>query len=134
MTDPRLSMQIRPQVQAFFDPATNTISYVVQDPASSACAVVDSVMDIDYAAGRITHDSADRIIAYIRAQNLTLEWIIETHVHADHLSAAPYIQAQLDEHGINAQIQARQLYHDREEVTVHVRRLWAAVGGRRDER
>ena len=94
MTNP-IDMSLHPKVEAFFDAATNTISYVVQDPASSACAVVDSVMDIDYAAGRITHDSADKIIAHIRSHNLTLEWIIETHVHADHLSAAPYIQGQL---------------------------------------
>ncbi|MGR3570472.1 MBL fold metallo-hydrolase [Brevirhabdus sp.] len=85
----------RPQVDAFFDPATNTISYVVSDPATRACAVIDSVMDIDYAAGRITYGHADRIIAHIRDAGLTLEWIIETHVHADHLSAAPYIQQQL---------------------------------------
>jgi glyoxylase-like metal-dependent hydrolase (beta-lactamase superfamily II) len=87
-----VEMSLHPKVEAFFDPATNTISYVVQDPASAACAVIDSVMDIDYAAGRITHDSADRIIDYIRENNLRLEWIIETHVHADHLSAAPYLQ------------------------------------------
>jgi glyoxylase-like metal-dependent hydrolase (beta-lactamase superfamily II) len=86
---------IRPEVKGFFDPATNTISYVVKDPASTACAVVDSVMDIDYAAGRITYDHADEIIAHIKAQGLTLEWLIETHVHADHLSAAPYIQKSL---------------------------------------
>jgi glyoxylase-like metal-dependent hydrolase (beta-lactamase superfamily II) len=90
-----VDMTCHPEVTAFFDPATNTISYVVKDPASTSCAVVDSVMDIDYAAGRITHDSADRIIDHIRAQGLSLEWIIETHVHADHLSAAPYIQQQL---------------------------------------
>jgi glyoxylase-like metal-dependent hydrolase (beta-lactamase superfamily II) len=95
MTDYPINMTVKPQVQAFFDPATNTISYVVQDPASKSCAVIDSVMDIDYAAGRITYDHADAIIAYIRAQGLTLEWIIETHVHADHLSAAPYIQTAL---------------------------------------
>ncbi len=87
-----VDMTCHPEVTAFFDPATNTISYVVKDPASNACAVVDSVMDIDYAAGRITHDSADRIIDHIRTLGLSLEWIIETHVHADHLSAAPYIQ------------------------------------------
>ena len=92
MTDYPLNMTVRPKVEPFFDPATNTISYVVRDPASDACAVVDSVMDIDYAAGRITHDSADRIIAYIREHGLRLDWIIETHVHADHLSAAPFIQ------------------------------------------
>lgn len=90
-----VNMALRPQVQAFFDPATNTISYVVKDPASNACAVIDSVMDIDYAAGRITYDHADEIIAYIQDNDLKLEWLIETHVHADHLSAAPYIQGKL---------------------------------------
>jgi len=88
-------MQTRPEVQPFFDEATNTISYIVRDPGSDACAVIDSVMDIDYAAGRITSDHADRMIAAIREQGLRLEWIIETHVHADHLSAAPYIQEKL---------------------------------------
>lgn len=88
-------MTVKPDVTAFFDAPTNTISYVVKDPASQACAVVDSVMDIDYAAGRITYEGADRIIAHIRSQELRLEWLIETHVHADHLSAAPYIQSQL---------------------------------------
>ena len=95
MTDYPITLSVRPEVEAFFDPATNTISYVVKDPASTACAVIDSVMDIDYAAGRITYDHADRIIDFIRARDLTLQWIIETHVHADHLSAAPYIQAAL---------------------------------------
>jgi len=95
MTDYPIDMNIKPEVKAFFDAATNTISYVVRDPSSNACAVIDSVMDIDYAAGRITYDHADAMIAYIRDQNLSLEWIIETHVHADHLSAAPYIQAAL---------------------------------------
>ncbi len=94
-----------PDVTGFFDPATNTISYVVADPASGACAVIDPVMDIDYAAGRITHDSSDRIIAHIRDNGLTLEWVIESHVHADHLSGAPYIQQQLGgKIGIGAKI------------------------------
>jgi len=84
-----------PEVLAFFDAPTNTISYIVRDPNSNSCAVVDSVMDIDYAAGRITHDGADRIIQTIQDKGWTLEWIIETHVHADHLSAAPYIQKKL---------------------------------------
>ncbi|PIE09118.1 MAG: MBL fold metallo-hydrolase [Rhodobacterales bacterium] len=92
---PRPDMQIRPEVTPFFDPATHTISYVVKDPASRACAVVDSVMDIDYFAGRITYENADRIIDFIRENDLKLEWLIETHVHADHLSAAPYIQREL---------------------------------------
>lgn len=91
----KVDLSIKPEVKGFFDPATNTISYVVKDPASTACAIVDSVMDIDYAAGRITYDHADQLIAYVRDKGLTLEWLIETHVHADHLSAAPYIQRQL---------------------------------------
>nr|WP_306267696.1 MBL fold metallo-hydrolase [Pararhizobium sp. IMCC3301] len=90
-----LDMSVRPEVTAFFDDATNTISYVVNDPGSNACAVIDSVMDIDYAAGRLTYDHADKIISFITDNSLTLEWIIETHVHADHLSAAPYIQQKL---------------------------------------
>jgi glyoxylase-like metal-dependent hydrolase (beta-lactamase superfamily II) len=88
-------MAVRPEVEGFFDEATNTISYLVRDPDSDACAVIDTVMDIDYAAGRITYGHADRIIARIREKGLQLEWLIETHVHADHLSAAPYIQDQL---------------------------------------
>ena len=89
------NLSTKPQVKGFFDPATNTISYVVKDPQSQSCAVVDSVMDIDYAAGRITHENADEIIEYISSNGLTVEWIIETHVHADHLSAAPYLQEKL---------------------------------------
>jgi glyoxylase-like metal-dependent hydrolase (beta-lactamase superfamily II) len=94
MTYP-VNMDVKPEIKAFFDEATNTISYVVKDPDSNSCAVVDSVMDIDYAAGRITYDHADEMIAYIESNGLKLEWIIETHVHADHLSAAPYIQQRL---------------------------------------
>ncbi len=86
---------LKPEITAFFDADSNTISYVVKDPSSTACAVIDSVMDIDYAAGRISSDHADKIIAYIEDTGLTLEWLIETHVHADHLSAAPYIQQKL---------------------------------------
>ncbi|MBO6638421.1 MAG: MBL fold metallo-hydrolase [Roseitalea sp.] len=88
-------MQVKPDVTAFFDPQTNTISYVVKDPASQACAIVDSVLDIDYAAGRLAYDSADKIIEHVKANDLTVAWIIETHVHADHLSAAPYLQEKL---------------------------------------
>ncbi|SDR47139.1 MBL fold metallo-hydrolase [Pseudovibrio sp. Tun.PSC04-5.I4] len=95
MTDYPVNMAVKPDVKAFFDPATNTISYVVKDPASDAVAVIDSVMDIEYAAGRITYDNADEIIAYVQGNNLSVEWLIETHVHADHLSAAPYIQGKL---------------------------------------
>lgn len=98
-------MGVRPEVEGFFDAATNTISYVVRDPASDACAVIDSVLDLDYAAGRIRHDGADRIAAHIEARGLRVEWIIETHVHADHLSAAPYLQERLGGRiGIGARI------------------------------
>ena len=89
------NLEIKPEVTPFFDSETNTITYVVKDPGSDACAVVDSVMDIDYFAGRITYDNADKVIEYIRENGLQLEWLIETHVHADHLSAAPYIQQEL---------------------------------------
>jgi glyoxylase-like metal-dependent hydrolase (beta-lactamase superfamily II) len=92
MTDFPVDMTVKPEVTAFFDDATNTISYVVKDPNSTSCAIIDSVMDIDYFAGRITYDHADKMIAFVRDNGLTLEWQIETHVHADHLSAAPYIQ------------------------------------------
>ncbi len=91
----RDTVTLKPEVKAFFDEATNTISYVVKDPTSNACAVVDSVLDFDYAAGRISYESADEIIRYIEENDLELEWLIETHVHADHLSAAPYIQEKL---------------------------------------
>jgi glyoxylase-like metal-dependent hydrolase (beta-lactamase superfamily II) len=90
-----IDMYVHPEVTAFFDPATNTISYVVKDPASDACAIVDSVMDIDYAAGRISYHHADEIIAFVEKHGLRVEWLLETHVHADHLSAAPYIQGKL---------------------------------------
>lgn len=79
-------------VTAFFDNDTNTISYVVKDPNSNHCAVIDSVLDFDYASGKITYNHADNIIKHIKDRELILDWIIETHVHADHLSAAPYIQ------------------------------------------
>ncbi|MGN6471733.1 MAG: MBL fold metallo-hydrolase [Rhizobiaceae bacterium] len=98
MTDPipfAPDLSVKPEVTAFFDKETNTISYVVKDPNSPACAVIDSVMDIDYAAGRIAYVNADRIIGHIRDRGLELQWIIETHAHADHLSAAPYIQQKL---------------------------------------
>lgn len=90
-----LNPTVQTEVNAFFDEATNTISYIVKDPSTKACAIIDSVMDIDYAAGRITYDHADEMITFIEENDLKLEWIIETHVHADHLSAAPYIQEKL---------------------------------------
>ena len=85
----------KPDVTAFFDEPTYTVSYVVADPETKICAVVDSVLDFDPASGRTNTESADEIIAFIREEGLTLEWILETHVHADHLSAAPYIQEEL---------------------------------------
>ncbi|TKZ21341.1 MBL fold metallo-hydrolase [Shimia litoralis] len=84
-----------PEVKAFFDNATNTVSFLVKDPESTACAIVDSVLDFDYSSGRTDTKSADEIIAYVTAQGLSVEWILESHVHADHLSAAPYLQERL---------------------------------------
>ncbi|MBF9040380.1 MBL fold metallo-hydrolase [Rhodobacterales bacterium LSUCC0387] len=95
MTTFPVNMHVRPEVESFFDPVTNTISYVVKDPNSNSCAIVDSVMDIDYAAGKISYENADAIISHVKEKGLNLEWLIETHVHADHLSAAPYIQEKL---------------------------------------
>ena len=82
-------------VREFFDPATYTYSYVVADPATRHCAIVDSVLDYDPASGRTSCDSADRIIAYVRSRGLQVQWLLETHVHADHLSAAPYLKREL---------------------------------------
>ncbi len=88
-------MTLSPAVHAFFDEATNTITYVVQEPQGRGCAVIDSVLDFDYASGRTDTRSADAVIAFIRENDLDLQWVMETHVHADHLSAAPYIQERL---------------------------------------
>ncbi len=85
----------RPQVKAFFDEATFTVTYVVRDPASKVCAIIDSVLDYDPASGRTDHGSADAVIAYVQAEGLEVAWQLETHAHADHLSAAPYLQAAL---------------------------------------
>ncbi|WP_287831803.1 MBL fold metallo-hydrolase [Idiomarina sp.] len=83
---------LKPVVTHFFDEPTNTYSYVVQDPNSSHCAIVDSVLDFDYAAGRTSTESAERILKFIKDNHLTVDWILETHVHADHLSAAPFLK------------------------------------------
>jgi len=88
-------MSSQPIVAPFYDEPTNTLSYVVQDPGSRACAVIDSVLNLDYASGTISYEGADAIIAFIRERDLELQWLLETHVHADHLSAAPYIQQRL---------------------------------------
>lgn len=87
-----MTTSLNPVVKAFFDLATNTISYVVRDPNGSSCAIIDSVLDFDYASGRTDTKSADAVIAYVQAEGLNVEWLLETHVHADHLSAAPYLQ------------------------------------------
>lgn len=83
------------QVKAFFDPATWTVSYVVFDAPGGHCALVDSVLDYDPKSGRTRTDSANQLIAFVREQNLTVDWILETHAHADHLSAAPYLRKHL---------------------------------------
>lgn len=107
MTDPVLqsaAQQVRkvlegtlgaPDVRAFFDEPTFTVSYVVSDPATKKAAIVDSVWDFDQASGRTSFESADEIVAYVEAEGLEVEWILETHAHADHLSAAPYLQEKL---------------------------------------
>lgn len=85
----------RPVVKSFFDDATFTATHVVHDPASKATAIVDSVMDFDQASGRTSFAAADRIVDYVKAEGLVVEWLLETHAHADHLSAAPYLQEKL---------------------------------------
>ena len=84
-----------PTVQGFFDDTTNTISYVVWDPATEKAAVIDALLDFDQASGRTKTDSADRLIAFVREKGLEVEWVIDTHVHADHLTATPYVREQL---------------------------------------
>lgn len=82
-------------IKAFFDNATNTISYVVSDPATRRAAVIDSVLDYDPAAGRTSHESANAVIAYVEQMGLSIDWLLETHAHADHLSAAAYLREKL---------------------------------------
>lgn len=84
-----------PEVTPFYDPATGTFTYIVRDPNSNACAVIDSVLDLDYASGTISYANADEVIACVEHNNLDVEFHLETHVHADHLSAAPYLQQRL---------------------------------------
>jgi glyoxylase-like metal-dependent hydrolase (beta-lactamase superfamily II) len=83
------------QVDSFFDPATWTISHIVLDRSTHQCAIIDSVLDFDAASGRTSHASADKLIARVRELDATVQWILETHAHADHLSAAPYLKAAL---------------------------------------
>jgi glyoxylase-like metal-dependent hydrolase (beta-lactamase superfamily II) len=84
-----------PVVKSFFDEPTNTVSYVVHDPESRRAAIIDSVLDYDPASGRTSFSSAEAIIAYVGEKELSIDWLLETHAHADHLSAAPYLQQKL---------------------------------------
>jgi glyoxylase-like metal-dependent hydrolase (beta-lactamase superfamily II) len=92
---PTVELTTIPAVTGFHDKESGTISYIVEDPRSQACAIIDPVLDLDYAAGRLATRAADQLIAEVKQRGRTLDWVIETHVHADHLSAAPYIQQQL---------------------------------------
>ena len=83
------------EIHSYFDENTNAACYIVRDPSSDSCAVIDSILDFDLSAGKITTKHADMIINEIQSMKLNLEWIIETHVHADHLSAAPYLASKL---------------------------------------
>jgi len=99
----------RPDVTGFFDQATNTIAYIVADPRTQRCAVIDTVLGFDPVSGHTDKAPADAVIAEVRRRGLTAEWVLETHVHADHLSAAPYVQAQLGGRlGIGAKIRVVQ--------------------------
>ncbi|MEY4961283.1 MAG: hypothetical protein RL610_1462 [Pseudomonadota bacterium] len=91
MTDQKNS----PQIHGIFDPDTWTVTYIVHDGKGSPCSVIDSVLDYDPKSGRTRHRTADRVIEYVRSNNLNLEWILETHAHADHLSGAAYLKSQL---------------------------------------
>ena len=103
--DAQVGNPIKPIVKTFFDEPTNTFSYVVKDPESNSCAIIDSVLDFDYASGTTDIASANQIIDYVKGNNLEVEWILETHVHADHISAAPYLHEQLGgKTGIGAMI------------------------------
>ena len=93
MIETRLDKNFK--IKGFFDEETSTISYVVYDMTSKKCAVIDSVLDFDFSSGTIDYHNAEKIISFIEKMKLNLEWLIETHVHADHLSASPYIQKKL---------------------------------------
>jgi glyoxylase-like metal-dependent hydrolase (beta-lactamase superfamily II) len=86
---------MKPLIHGIFDPATWTVTYVVYDQAGGTCAIIDSVLDYDPKSGRTSTDSADQVIAFVKDQQLSVAWILETHAHADHLTAAPYLQANL---------------------------------------
>ena len=84
-----------PEVTTFFDEPTSTFSYVVRDPATQHCAIIDSVLNLDYPSGSLAHDGAQQIVDFVERNSLVVDWILETHVHADHLTAAPYLQERL---------------------------------------
>ena len=86
---------VNPLVHAIFDPATWTVTYVVYEKPGSACAIIDSVLDYDPKSGRTSHASADKVIEFVKTNKLKVEWILETHAHADHLTAAPYLKQHL---------------------------------------
>jgi glyoxylase-like metal-dependent hydrolase (beta-lactamase superfamily II) len=89
------TVPIKPHIKGFFDPATFTVSYVVSDPATKQAGIIDSVLDYDPKSGRTSRASADQVLAYIEDQGLKVQWILETHAHADHLTAAPYLKQKL---------------------------------------
>jgi len=90
--DKVVDLDVKPEVKGFFDPVTATISYVVKDPDSDHCAIVDPVLDFDPVSGRTDTRAVDPLIDHVRSNDLKVDWIIETHAHADHLSAAPYVK------------------------------------------
>ena len=91
----RAEKALRPSIAGFFDEATYTVSYVVHDPVTDEAAIIDSVLDYEAASGRTSYGSAERIVEYVNSKNLKVTWLIETHAHADHISAAPYLQQKL---------------------------------------
>lgn len=91
----RIDAMQEPHIQSFFDPDTFTVTHVVSDPGTRRAAIIDSVLDYDPKSGRTSHTSADHVIDFMRHEGLTLQWLLETHAHADHLSAAPYLQGKL---------------------------------------
>ncbi len=95
IADISLDNVVKPTVKHFFDPRTWTLTYVVTDPGSKHCAIVDPVLDLDYASGTISTQSADAVIDYVKTEGLSVDYIIETHVHADHLTSAPYLKEKL---------------------------------------
>ncbi len=113
---------MKPIVECFFDEATFTASYLVKEPEGRSCAIIDPVLDFDYASGRTSHSSADTLLARVREENLQVEWILDTHAHADHLSAADFLRKELGcKIGIGAHITQvqktfAQLYNESDQV------------------